>query len=137
MDASNESKTPKVGRWSKHEHMVFLLAVSEFGKNWKEVHKMLPGRSLTQIRSHAQKYFKQEKERARLGKAPQLYRALSDDEPLKKYLQFLYTLRACPHDIYFIYFQQAYKLLSDSLQAKNKRTRSEEPEQNSQRIRIE
>lgn len=34
-----------------------MKGLNTFGKNWKQIKELLPSRSLTQIRSHAQKYF--------------------------------------------------------------------------------
>jgi hypothetical protein len=49
------------------EHHIFMegesvtnysLGVRKFGNNWKKVETILPSRNGTQIRSHAQKFFK-------------------------------------------------------------------------------
>jgi SHAQKYF class myb-like DNA-binding protein len=45
------------GRWNKLEHYVFVEGLRIFGKNWKKVESIIPTRSGTQIRSHAQKFF--------------------------------------------------------------------------------
>jgi SHAQKYF class myb-like DNA-binding protein len=45
------------GRWSYKEHIKFIEAIAEFGKNWKDVQKYVGSRSSTQARSHAQKFF--------------------------------------------------------------------------------
>lgn len=45
------------GRWSKSEHERFVKGLDKFGKNWVEVQKLVKTRTLTQVRSHAQKVF--------------------------------------------------------------------------------
>ena len=45
------------GRWSYKEHLKFIEAIAEYGKNWKEVQKYIGSRSSAQARSHAQKFF--------------------------------------------------------------------------------
>lgn len=46
------------GRWTEKEHYLFLLAVKEFGKDWKKIEGIVKTRSSTQSRSHAQKVLK-------------------------------------------------------------------------------
>ena len=48
------------GRWSEKEHYLFLLAVKEYGKDWKKIESFVKTRSSTQARSHAQKVLKDE-----------------------------------------------------------------------------
>lgn len=48
---------PHTGRWTHEEHVLFLQGLKVHGKEWKKISKMIPTRSLVQIRSHAQKYF--------------------------------------------------------------------------------
>ena len=135
--STKETITPKVGRWSPQEHMVFLLALSEFGKNWKEVQKRVPSRSLKQIHSHAQKYFKRETERVHLRKLPQLYHAWSGEESLKKYLQFLDALQAYPSEWYYLYYQMMYKAQSTLVHGNNAVFHPEKTETLPRDIRIE
>ena len=45
------------GRWSFQEHIKFIEAIAEYGKNWKDVQKYVRSRSSAQARSHAQKFF--------------------------------------------------------------------------------
>ena len=45
------------GRWSFKEHIKFIEAIAEYGKNWKDVQKYVGSRSSAQARSHAQKFF--------------------------------------------------------------------------------
>ena len=45
------------GRWSTEEHALFLKGLAAYGKEWKKVSKMIPTRTIVQIRTHAQKYF--------------------------------------------------------------------------------
>lgn len=39
------------------EHVRFLEALKNFGKNWKKVEEYVATRTSTQARSHAQKFF--------------------------------------------------------------------------------
>ncbi len=48
---------PKNGRWSMMEHVRFLEALKNYGKNWKKVEEHVASRTSTQARSHAQKFF--------------------------------------------------------------------------------
>ena len=50
-DYSNE------GRWSYAEQIQFINALSKEGPNWKRIKQIINCRTLTQIRSHAQKLF--------------------------------------------------------------------------------
>ena len=54
----NEIIPYNCGRWSKDEHILFILGLKYFGRNLKSIQKLVKTRSLTQIRSHSQKYFK-------------------------------------------------------------------------------
>lgn len=45
------------GRWTKSEHDRFIKGFEKYGKKWTEVQKVVKTRSLTQVRSHAQKVF--------------------------------------------------------------------------------
>ena len=44
------------GRWSYEEHIKFIEALVDYGKNWKDVQKYVGTRSPAQARSHAQKF---------------------------------------------------------------------------------
>lgn len=44
------------GRWSFEEHIKFIEAIVDHGKNWKDVQKYVGTRSAAQARSHAQKF---------------------------------------------------------------------------------
>ena len=59
-DTKIHLKVPKenYGRWSKEEHQLFVEGIKRYGKNWKAIEKHLKTRSRSQIRSHAQKFFK-------------------------------------------------------------------------------
>lgn len=46
------------GRWTEKEHYLFLLAVKEYGKDWKKIEGYVKTRNATQARSHAQKVLK-------------------------------------------------------------------------------
>ena len=45
------------GRWGKDEHDIFLKGLGIYGTNWKKFKDIIKSRTLTQVRSHAQKYF--------------------------------------------------------------------------------
>lgn len=45
------------GRWSYTEQIKFIKALSKNGPNWKKISEAFNNRTLTQIRSHAQKFF--------------------------------------------------------------------------------
>jgi len=53
----DDSKTSS-GRWTEREHYLFLLAVRQFGRDWKKIEQYVKTRSSTQARSHAQKVLK-------------------------------------------------------------------------------
>ncbi|DBA73653.1 TPA: hypothetical protein ACH3X2_009637 [Trebouxia sp. C0005] len=44
-------------RWSEEEHEKFLEAIDRFGRNWKDIVSFVGTRSVSQVRSHAQKHF--------------------------------------------------------------------------------
>ena len=46
------------GRWTKSEHDQFLEAMRIFKKDWKQVAKAIRTRTVVQVRTHAQKYFR-------------------------------------------------------------------------------
>ena len=48
------------GKWSEDEHNRFLQGIKEYGRDWMEVTKWVGTRTVEQIRSHAQKFFKKE-----------------------------------------------------------------------------
>jgi len=45
------------GKWSKTEHDRFIKGVEKYGKDWVIIQKVVKTRTLTQVRSHAQKVF--------------------------------------------------------------------------------
>eukprot|EP00521_Asterionellopsis_glacialis_P009037 CAMPEP_0195281304 /NCGR_PEP_ID=MMETSP0707-20130614/675_1 /TAXON_ID=33640 /ORGANISM="Asterionellopsis glacialis, Strain CCMP134" /LENGTH=326 /DNA_ID=CAMNT_0040340179 /DNA_START=162 /DNA_END=1142 /DNA_ORIENTATION=- len=46
------------GRWSEYEHELFLKGIQAHGKDWFKIAGVVQSRTVLQIRSHAQKYFK-------------------------------------------------------------------------------
>lgn len=53
----NSSKKDKAGRWTKAECSIFQELLQRHGKNWKKIQEHMRGRTLSQVRSHAQKFF--------------------------------------------------------------------------------
>jgi SHAQKYF class myb-like DNA-binding protein len=51
-------KNMNEGRWSQNEHIKFLRAYVNFGKKYKLSQKYIGSRNSTQIRAHAQKFFR-------------------------------------------------------------------------------
>ena len=51
-------KDSKEGRWTLKEHIQFLQAINKFGTSWKNIKRLIPTRTSTQIRSHSQKFYK-------------------------------------------------------------------------------
>lgn len=45
------------GRWTDEEHAAFEDGLRQYGTNWRAVQRLIPSRTLVQIRTHAQKYF--------------------------------------------------------------------------------
>ena len=57
-DKSNYQKNLIEGRWSYTEQRKFIKALSKNGPNWKKIQEAINFRTLPQIRSHGQKFFK-------------------------------------------------------------------------------
>ena len=51
------ARSSRIGRWSPAESDLFESLLERYGKNWRKIHKHMKGRTLSQIRSHAQKFF--------------------------------------------------------------------------------
>ena len=47
-----------IGRWTKKEQELFIIFFNIHGRNWEKISSLIKTRNTTQIRSHAQKYFK-------------------------------------------------------------------------------
>ena len=45
------------GRWTESEHKRFLKGLEKYGRNWALIQKKIKSRSVSQVRSHAQKMF--------------------------------------------------------------------------------
>jgi SHAQKYF class myb-like DNA-binding protein len=58
--AVEKSTTHNTGAWSAEESSAFILGLEQFGRDWKKISTLVTTRNLTQIRSHAQKYFKKQ-----------------------------------------------------------------------------
>ncbi|CAK4718978.1 unnamed protein product [Aphanomyces euteiches] len=48
---------PNGGRWSDHEHRLFLQGIEMYGKDWRRIARLVQTRTTVQTRSHAQKHF--------------------------------------------------------------------------------
>ncbi|CCI42002.1 unnamed protein product [Albugo candida] len=55
-DEKNLGTTVRGGRWSFNEHERFLAGFKAYGHKWKRVQQVVRTRSVTQVRTHAQKY---------------------------------------------------------------------------------
>lgn len=45
------------GRWTAVEHAAFLAGYRVHGRNWRAIRLLVPTRTETQVRTHAQKHF--------------------------------------------------------------------------------
>ena len=61
-DIKEDIRGGKNGRWSTSEHTLFLSALSLHERNWKLYTSIVTSRSVVQIRTHAQKYFKKQQQ---------------------------------------------------------------------------
>eukprot|EP00588_Corethron_pennatum_P013579 CAMPEP_0194266210 /NCGR_PEP_ID=MMETSP0169-20130528/1191_1 /TAXON_ID=218684 /ORGANISM="Corethron pennatum, Strain L29A3" /LENGTH=319 /DNA_ID=CAMNT_0039006843 /DNA_START=53 /DNA_END=1012 /DNA_ORIENTATION=+ len=50
--------SPSHGRWTVEEHRLFLQGLEQHGDGWNEIAGLIQSRTVVQIRTHAQKYFK-------------------------------------------------------------------------------
>ena len=48
----------RAGHWAEDEHAKFLAGLETFGRRWDRVARIVGTRTMSQVRSHAQKYFK-------------------------------------------------------------------------------
>lgn len=55
MSEESKGNSVKRGRWNVEERGLFNLAFQWYGKDWKKLSEIIRTRSITQIRSHAQK----------------------------------------------------------------------------------
>ena len=60
------------GRWSKHEHDVFINGLRKHGKEWKVIAALVGTRTVVQIRTHAQKYFQKVAKKQSAAPSPTL-----------------------------------------------------------------
>ena len=52
-----DKKNKNDGRWSNEEHNKFLKGLELYGINWKKFRNIIESRTLSQVRSHAQKFY--------------------------------------------------------------------------------
>ena len=52
------------GKWSEEEAKLFEECIEKHGKDWMKIEEQIPTRDLSQIKSHAQKYFKKMAQKA-------------------------------------------------------------------------
>ena len=71
----HKDKNLNEGRWTLEEHVKFVEAIIQYGKDWKEVQKLVGSRSSAQARSHAQKFFL----KLKTVKLPELSLDFTDD----------------------------------------------------------
>ncbi len=64
------------GRWTQQEHNLFVEGLNRFGKDWEKVQSVVRTRTLSQIRSHAQKYF------LKLTKFEEMEKLFDNDNPI-------------------------------------------------------
>ena len=58
----NLKKNQKEGRWTLKEHIIFLQSLEKYGTNWLKISEKFSTRIYSQIRSHAQKFYRKLKE---------------------------------------------------------------------------
>ena len=63
----SDSSHLKYGHWNKEEHEKFLEGITKYGNDWKLVQNHIGTRSLTQARSHGQKFFQRMKKKLNIG----------------------------------------------------------------------
>ena len=69
------------GKWSEEEHDRFKHAIETYGKDWKKVTEAVGTRNVTQVRSHAQKYFDKVQKQAKIKNFQQSPKPLLTDFP--------------------------------------------------------
>ena len=55
---ANPDSELKKGRWNYEEQLNFIIGIAKEGTNWKKIKMFISTRSLSQVRSHAQKFYK-------------------------------------------------------------------------------
>ncbi|CAG9327331.1 unnamed protein product [Blepharisma stoltei] len=72
------------GRWNSEEKKKFEEALNLYGKDWNKIQNHIATRTLVQVRSHAQKYFRTV-ERPHEPKMPQLFRLKDSENIFEEY----------------------------------------------------
>lgn len=62
------ANTFKPGRWSNEEHERFLRGFELYGHKWRKVRDVVGTRTVTQVRTHAQKFFVKLKKQSTMDK---------------------------------------------------------------------
>mmetsp|Transcript_12421 Transcript_12421/g.12478 ORF Transcript_12421/g.12478 Transcript_12421/m.12478 type:complete len:103 (+) Transcript_12421:2-310(+) len=72
------------GRWNAEEKKKFTDALNLYGKDWAKIKNYISTRTLVQVRSHAQKYFRKADKPQEL-KMPQLFRLKDSERKFDEY----------------------------------------------------
>lgn len=67
----------KGSQWTAEEHQSFLRAYEAHGKDWRKVKEEVGTRTITQVRSHAQKYFLKLKRHSKKAQTEQPFSLLA------------------------------------------------------------
>jgi len=60
--AAKKDDSPMSGRWTAEEHERFMVGLAKFGRRkWMRIAEHVGSRTVVQVRSHAQKFFKKTK----------------------------------------------------------------------------
>ena len=70
VDPAQTAPNKQNGNWSKQEHQQFLDLMEVHGRSWMKIARCMDTRTVTQVRSHAQKHFIKLEKEANGGGAP-------------------------------------------------------------------
>ena len=116
-DKTPEDTALREGRWSYDEQLKFINGISKDGTNWKKIKKSITTRSLSQIRSHAQKFYN----KLKLCKNDQLGIDFTSDE-IQGIKDMIYHIKSInkEYDIEKIFLFFSNKLNNDNKDEKSK-----------------